>query len=215
MKSVRGKYRAWRRRARREVGFFWILQPCLASSAILNSWILRKPKPPASLERQRVFYATQCSFHPSEVPPHQNRLVARSTASLVAIGISKQLIRHVGMDWMTDLIKTSRPAWESCFSSHPNNLLQIRSLTGANIACRLRLKAAGSPRYFSCAGVSTILRVERIAARVCAETALLKKNSDLSRLTFCPDTPSYPCRMLQMMEASAVLAREKIRLSSA
>jgi hypothetical protein len=137
---------------------------CFARKASLNIPNSRRPKPPLVFALHKVFHGSQCIFPLSPSCPYQNLRIKTSISFIKRVGRWKQLIAYVGIAWATDLMRTSRPAWEISFSFHPLSLLHTLSLIWEKLAYFALHTKDGNPRYFSYCFIAGTPSIPRMVA---------------------------------------------------
>ena len=75
LKGLSAKYLALNTLCTREVGFYWILQPCFARRGRLNTLKSLKPIPPSSFGIQSSSHAIHAIFLSLSFCPHQKLLI--------------------------------------------------------------------------------------------------------------------------------------------
>ena len=116
---------------------------------------------------------------------------------------------------MTTLMRTSLPAWERSFPSHPCNFLHTLSLIQSKLALFPFLVKEGNPKYFSQCRISRTPRILLMICLLASVTDLLKNRAILSLLIFQPETSSYTDNRSITLLHSVELALQNRRLSSA
>ena len=86
------------------------------------------------------------------------------------------------MAWATDLMRTSRPAWDISFSFHPLSLLHTLSLISEKLAYFALPKKDGNPRYFLYCFIARTPNIPRMFAWATWGVDLLKKNGGLQSI---------------------------------
>ena len=104
------------------------LQVFFANKESLNIAKSRKPILPTNLDFVNSSHQSQWIFLLSPQCPHQNFLIKVSVSLHKPMDNLKHPIVKVGMTWIIDFIKTSRPACDNNFPSQPCNFLHILSL---------------------------------------------------------------------------------------
>jgi len=129
-------------------GLVIILHPCLPSIARLKVPKLLNPMPPSFLCIDNLSHDIQwipLLWAPEW--PHQNEFIIFSISSQRDDGKVNKLIKYVGIDWRTYLIKTSRPALERHLLLHELIFFHTLSLIKLKVVFLLLHIIDGRPRY--------------------------------------------------------------------
>ena len=116
---------------------------------------------------------------------------------------------------MTAFMRTSLPAWERSFPSHPCNFLYTLSLIQSKLALFPFPVKEGNPKYFSQRRISRTPRIPLMVCLLASVTDLLKNRAVLSLLIFQPETSSYTDSKSITLLHPVELALQNRRLSSA
>ena len=107
------------------------------------------------------------------------------------IGNLKHDIVQVGSAWATALIKTSIPACESNFPSHPCSFFHTFCFMLSKLSFFFLPIKDGNPKYFSYCWTIGTPRAYLIDSCISWEVDLLKKRVVFSRFIYCSDALSY------------------------
>ena len=110
--------------------------------------------PPNSLSLHNLSQLTQWTFLNSPLYPHQNLQIRTSNSLIKPLGILKQLIVYIGIAWITNLMSTSLPAWDSNLSFQPCDFFQTVLLDKWNFSFSLAPLKLVNPNMFHTALLS-------------------------------------------------------------
>jgi hypothetical protein len=116
---------------------------------------------------------------------------------------------------MTDLRRTSFPAWEKNFSFHPFIRFQILPFMPLKVEILDLPIRAGKPRYFSYFAVELRPVPFRIKILSSIRVLWLKNRDVFARFSCCPEAALYCPRTRCIWSHSLKFARQNRRLSSA
>lgn len=102
-------------------------------------------------------------------------------------GKEKQAIAYDGIAWITALIRTPLPAWDSSLFFHPCILATILSTKKLYASDFDRPHEDGSLKYFTCGLARGIPKTPQISPLSSMEAFAEKKTSDFSKFIICPE----------------------------
>ena len=190
-----GKYLALKVLAKRDWGYWQILQYCLLSIAWFMYLNFVIPNPPSFLGWLILSQLIRWSLFSLWSWPHQKAQIIEFILLQTCFGTLKHEKEYNGRDWRTEAIKVVLPAWDKSFIFQPWNFafsLLIRNWKSTTL---LPLNLNWTPRYLL--GCWTRLTWRDLARPTCSSIGMFgeQNRSDLVKLIDWPEMEQYHFRM--------------------